>query len=557
MIDAAIERELAALGPDGEALRTVTVPSDVEAALADRLDELEALGPATESARTPISLGEDLTGAEQDAVTMDLATAIAAAARNNLSTQIAAMTPAINREDLIDAEAAFDAVLYSSLDHTKTDEPQTVPVLNGIPLGTPFRASDSTRFETGVRKRFRPGTEVSLSYDLTRGQNNAPGIGLQPDPAYTAAARLGITQPLLRGFGEAVNTATIRLAGNAESRAMSDLRTNLLELAEQTESVYWDLVFAWRNLEIRQWLVDVGDVVRRNLGDRLNFDTKPAEYSDAVARVEQRKGDVIRARRAVRSASDKLKILVNDPSLTIGSEAVLRPADAFSDQPINYDLREAIVTALHRRPEIAQAILDIDDAAIRETLADDARRPQLNLSAQVAYFGIDADSGGAVANVLDDQFVDYILGLTFERPIGNRGPEALYRKSRLQRTQSLLAYRRTVQAVVLDVKAALRDMITSYDLIQATRSFRVAQAENLRTLEAEEPLRGMTPEFLNLKFQRQEGLATARQQELQALANFDKSLSSLYRAMGNGLEMHGISVEVVDTLEATPDGPDH
>ncbi len=553
VIDAAIERELATLSKDAPALRTPLVAGDVEETLASRRDELEAIGPATEAARTPISLGDDLTGSAQTLVRMDLATAIAAAARNNLGTQIAAMEPAINREDVIDAEAAFDVVLFGGYNHAKTDEPQTVPVLNGIPLGIPFRASDSDRFETGVRKRFRQGAEVTLSTDLTRTQNNAPGIALSPDPSYIMAGRLGVTQPLMRGFGRDVNTATIRLAGNAESRAMAELRTNLLSLTEETESAYWDLVLAWLNLEIRQWLVNVGEVVRRNLGDRLDFDTKPAEYSDAVARVEQRKGDVIRARRAIRGASDRLKVLINDPDLTIGSEAVLHPVGRFFDQPIKYDLREAIVTALERRPEIEQAILAIDDASIRELLANDARRPLLNLTAQVAYFGIDEDGDGAFENSLDDQFVDYILGLTFERQIANRGPDALYRKSRLQRAQSLLGYRQAVQAVVLDVKAALRDMITNYDLIQASRSFRVAQAENLRTLEAEEPLRGLTPEFLNLKFQRQEGLATARSLELLALANFDKSLAALYHAMGNGLEMHGIKVEVIDTRDASGD----
>ena len=44
------------------------------------------------------------------------------------------------------------------------------------------------------------------------------------------------------------------------------------------------LVFQWQVLEIRQWLVDVGDVVRKNLGDRLDFDTKPAERRRALAR---------------------------------------------------------------------------------------------------------------------------------------------------------------------------------------------------------------------------------------------------------------------------------
>jgi outer membrane protein TolC len=108
----------------------------------------------------------------------------------------------------------------------------------------------------------------------------------------------------------------------------------------------------------------------------------------------------------------------------------------------------------------------------------------------------------------------------------------------------VVGYQQSVQGVVLDVKTALRDVITDYDLIMATRSLRVAQAENLRTLLVEEEtMAGLTPEFLNLKFQRQERLALARTQEVAALANYDKSVASLYRAMGTSLIMKGIEVE--------------
>ena len=110
----------------------------------------------------------------------------------------------------------------------------------------------------------------------------------------------------------------------------------------------------------------------------------------------------------------------------------------------------------------------------------------------------------------------------------------------------MLAYRQTIKQVVLDVKSALRDVVTNYELIEATRSFRVAQAENLRALLVEEEmLRGLTPEFLNLKYQRQDTLATARRQELEALADFDTALSRLARALGTSLSEHGIEIEIV------------
>jgi outer membrane protein TolC len=289
----------------------------------------------------------------------------------------------------------------------------------------------------------------------------------------------------------------------------------------------------------------VGVQVRDTLAGRRELDITLAEYADAVARVEQRRADVIRVRRQVRAASDALRLLINDPQMTISSEAVLYPLDQTIEAPISYNLREAILTAIDNRPEIQQAALGIQDATIRERVTGNERLPLLNLSAQMAYSGLDDNAGGAYDNLGGGDFIDYVLGLAFEYPLGNRAAEARHRAAGLQRTATVLGYQRAVQDVILDVKSALRDVITNYELILATRSFRVAQAENLRTLLVEEQtLAGLTPEFLNLKFTRQETLAQAQRQEVQSLVNFDKSVAALYRAMGIGLAMKKINVEV-------------
>ena len=194
-------------------------------------------------------------------------------------------------------------------------------------------------------------------------------------------------------------------------------------------------------------------------------------------------------------------------------------------------------------------MLSISDAQIRQHLADNLRLPLLNLSAQIAYFGLDDDTGTSYQNLNDGDYIDYVFGLNFEVPLGNRAAEAEFQRSRLQRTASLVNYWRTVQFVVRNVKNALRDVVTNYELIQARRSFRIAQAENLRTLLVEEEtMAGLTPEFLNLKFQRQNGLAVARSLEIRALANFDQAVAEFYHAMGIGLEMKQIEIELVDPM---------
>ncbi len=555
-IDAAVDREISALADANvdEPLALSRVPNPVEEALSARREELEKIGPYDRAQHDAFDIGPGLLGSNGTNGTVSLALdeAVATAVRNNFGVRNARLGPAISEADRIVAEAAFDYVLFGSAQFTKTDQPSTVPVIGGIPIGTPFTASEAWRFETGVRRRIAStGGEVSLSTDVNRFVNRAPGISFSPDPAITSAVRLRLTQPLLRGFGSDVNRAEIRIAVNAQGRAVEVLRSDLLTTIAEAEQAYWNLVFAWEDVAIQQWLVDLGTEVRQIVKGRQGLDANTAELADAIATVETRKANVIRARRTLRAASDALKVILNDPELNVASEAVIQPSDNPPGSPIDYSLRDAITTAMMHRPEIRQAILNIEDAGIRQILADNARLPLLNLSAEMAYFGLDDEVDNSFGDLNEGQFIDYIVGINFEQAIGNRAADAAYRQSRLQRSQSLIAYRQAVQNVILDVKNALRDVVTNYELIGATRSSRIAQAENLRQLR----IRGVTtddlnPAFLDLRFRQQESLAAARQQELQAQVNFDQSLASLYRAIGVSLDMRGINVDITEIQEA-------
>ena len=552
IIDESLANELAgnvaSVPPAADAEPPVPLGENVLETLSPRRAELDALSPVPPGQPLRADVGLDLTGAATQSVGVMLSAAIESAVNRNLAVQAARLQPRISAEELIAAEAVFDFILFANADWAWTDQPQPTPVIMGNLLGTPFNRSQSQRFETGISKRFEPGTEFFISTDLTRFRNQSPGITFFPDPAYTAAMRVGVNQPLMRGFGVDVNTAFIRLAENEDERTAQQYELELLNLVARTENAYWELDASWRELAIAEWLVQVGVEVRDVMARRQEFDTRPAQYSDAVASVEQRQAEVIRRRRAVRAASDALKFIINDPSMPIASEVVLKPLDEPGDAPIAFDLREAIVTAVDPitgRPDIRQAALEIDDATIRQVVADNERLPLLDVSAQAAFYGLDDEFDDAYSEAGGGDFIDYLFGLVFKWPIGNRAAEANYSAARLRRSAATLNYQRTVQVAILDVKNALRDVATNWELITATRSFRVAQAENLRTLLVEEEfLAGLTPEFLNLKFQRQETLAQARLQEVRAIADFNQSVAALYRAMGTGLRMRQITVQV-------------
>ena len=337
----------------------------------------------------------------------------------------------------------------------------------------------------------------------------------------------------MKGRGATVNRADIHLAENERDRAEQRLKGEMLRVIATTESAYWDLVLARRTLLIQQRLVEEGRKVRDVLEARQTFDARQAEYSDAVATVKQREASLIRARRLVKMASDQLKAVMYDPAFPLEGEVLLEPEPFIDAEPMIIRLGPAIRTAVCERPEVREAVLSIDDADVRQKVARNFLMPTLDLSGSVYLAGMDRTFDDSLETTSKDGFADYLVGLAFEFPLGNRTARADRERARLERDRAAIALKRVVTDVILDVKIALREVQTTWELIGATRTSRLAATENLRALLVEEQEnRKLTPEFLNLKFERQNRLASAQLQEAAALADYQRALAEYHRALG-------------------------
>jgi HAE1 family hydrophobic/amphiphilic exporter-1 len=559
-VDTALAREIGSLpapkaGEDG--LRTPPESTfAVESALANRREELDRIGPQWQKADVSLDVGPTLTGEDPSAVRLSLKTAIQTAVRNNLGVQAARLEEGITQARIEQAESAFDATFFASTNFNRSTQP-TVGIVFPGPGGPTQIIPDvddsrSWAFETGIRQRTVTGGGFEVAFG--GGSNEQwPSDLYDPNPAMSSAVRLGLTQPLLRGFGSDVNEAQIRLARNADRAALQQLRARLLATVAEVEGAYWQVVLSRQNLIIAEWLVAAGVEVRDVLAKRRQYDATLAEYANAVATVEQRKANVIQARLALAQVTNTLKLLVNSPDLPVGAETVVVPVDLPVSAPVRYSLREGVVTAVANSPTVLQALLGIDNASIQSIVADNQRLPQLDLNAQLSYFGLDSGFEDSVSQLGSGDFVDYLVGATFSQLIGNRYGESLYREARLERSRSVIQYRQAVQGATVDVKNRLLEVVANYELIEQTRATRLAQAENLRALEVtEKTLAALTPEFLQLKFQTQNALALAQQSAAAALVNYNVSLARLWQAMGTGLEMNRIEIETADPGAGRP-----
>jgi len=520
----------------------------------ERIEELDQMaGPGAYDLSQAPAIGSNLRGEPSDILPISLGEAIRSAVESNLDIQTARLNPALGRQQLLAAQAAFDWTLFADATYSRVHEPQAVPVLNGVALGSSVTKSDAYNFDVGLRKQLTTGGAIEINQNLLITENKTPGFNFSPDPSRRAQLSLTLNQPLLRGFGADASLAEIRLADSQRRSDARRLERDLLLLIDETANAYWDLALAHYTLMVNRRLLDRGIDTRDVLEGRLDFDVKPAEYSDAVARVESRKADLMRTENRLRLASDRLKQLINDGRFPVSGEAVLVTSDLPTDQPIAFDLVDSLNTALGSRPEIEITLNEIEDAAIREQFAQDAKLPQLDFTFQVGLNGLDDTAAEAFEEQGEADLVNYTMGLAFEQAIGNNEAEAIFRLRRLERLQSVIAHRTAVQQVIVEVKAALRNVETNYRLIEQTRASRLAASENLRTLEVEEETtRAMTPSFLDLKLTRQEALARAELEEAAALTDYVSSIEDLNSAMGVALERHGLGL-VIPTEEELDD----
>ena len=554
------QRELAEARQSPQAAPPAKVPDRLGFS-DDRLRELDSISGVGSYGSIKPPLGPDLLGRATKTVGLSLQQAITRAIRHNLSAQLARLDDSATQSDIVAAQALFDWTFFADASFQIVDRPSVVPIIGSVPIGTGFNRNRTLNFDAGLRRQLTTGGRVQLQQTLNIFNNQSLGRRLAPDPSRTTRLDLSIDQPLLRGFGSDVTLAQVRLSRNLDRATLEALRATLITTATETERAYWNLVRASRDAQIQAKLLARGIKTRDVLADRLSFDVHPAEYSDAVAQVEDRRANLIRALNTLRKSSDDLKVLLNDPEFPVGAEDVLLPVDEPTDAALGVSLLDSLETAFAQRPDVQQAILAIDDATIRETVADNARLPRLDLRLAASLSGQDNSATGSFANLGSAKFVDSLAGLTFEQPLGNRAAEAGFRRARLQRMRSVVAYRATVQRAVADVKAAMRDIATNHQLIGQTRIARLAAAENVRTLLVEEKnLRGLTPDFLDLKLRRQEALATAESAEIRALVEYNIAIADLFGAAGSTLERNGVRIrapefENLPTPAPTPTNP--
>ncbi|WP_005037616.1 TolC family protein [Holophaga foetida] len=471
---------------------------------------------------------------------LSLRDAIHASLLNNLQVQIAKETREFSgaANELI-ARGAFDWNLTGSLSlsHIESTSTSLASKTQNI-LATTESTTNSHAFTAGISKPFEWGGSFSASYSPS--YSNTSGVytyggstdSFSSSVPYSGTFSATYTQSLLKGFGRDVTGANLIVAQKGTLIADYAYQKAIIDLVASTESAYWDVVYALRNLENKQQALALAQKQLKENRIRVEVGTlAPIEVTSAEATVALREQEIISAEVQVLNAKDALIRMLYPQGERPGN---VEPTDAPTLGHLSLDEASAIKMALERRVELKSAQLDLESKQVLERAALNRTKPQLDAFA--TYSG-GSDNYGSIGPVNADltgmKNPGYIVGLQFSMSLANHAAKGALSQARASARSSELSRRDQELAIILEVRQTIRNVEAAEKTVKASEKTRVYREKDLDA-EQKKFDNGMSTNFLVLS--KQNDLDSAKATEVQSQISYAKAVTAFEKSIGNLLE---------------------
>lgn len=376
----------------------------------------------------------------------------------------------------------------------------------------------------GVSKRFTTGTEMEVEWSNNRFDTDAAGFTL--NPSYGSTVSVGLSQPLLRGWGTEIQTAPVTAAEieyTASTYLVDDVAADLAALVKQG---YWNLVFAWQDIEVKRLSVTLAQRLLEETIAKIDAGKlAEVEVYQPQSEVTRREEDLITAERAIGVADDELKLLLN----TSNWVTPFSPVDLPYTEPIELSPQEILNSALSNRPDIKAANMEIDAARIREKVAEDNLRPDLSLVGRLGYGGTDDGYGNALDSAISDPDTSWQVGFNLSVPLDNSAAKGSLQQARARHIKAQTNTQLLRLRVTKSVRTTVRDVELAIKAMEATRKTSLASQKRLEAEQAKfDAGRSTTLDVLIA----QEAYSQALSQENRTNIFYAQTLAELDRIQG-------------------------
>lgn len=371
--------------------------------------------------------------------------------------------------------------------------------------GADARATDDTSSVGAgvtVEKKFAPGPVAALSPRITRFDDD------DDSEAYSGEFGISLILPLLRGFGSEINLNSVRTAEYSLRTAHRSHYLVKVNIVIEAVSATYDIVEQGELVRLYQDQTKSfqGHVVMAKAREKIGLAT-PIDVYRAEIQLKDAQDNLTRAREALRSAGDRLKIVLAAPL-----EQAIQVVAPVDYQPLDVTLEEAVAAALQNRVELKQIDDQIEEARRASRVAKNNLLPQLDLVANYTRSGSDDTFSRSVR--LNEDF--WSINLTSTTDWSRTAEKAAYQQALLAvKTDELNRWTR-IDGIKREVrqnfdsllKAAERMQIRKEQINQASGKLALAEikfgygmANNFDVIEAQTELQTARVNLLAAKIE--------------------------------------------------------
>jgi outer membrane protein len=366
-------------------------------------------------------------------------------------------------------------------------------------------------------------------------------------PQLQSAVSFNYTQPLLRNLKIDKVRQLVQASGKSRDLSNIQLEGVIVLTTRNVKNAYWDLTYAINNLAAQRQSLELAQRSFRDNQRRVEVGTMaPIDIIQAQAEVALNEQNVIVAEAAIKQAQDRLRVLIFDPDMRDFWSTEIDPTDVAPFQEQRIDVDEAVRAALDKRADLSQAKNSVEQSDINIRFFRNDLLPDVNASvnyvstgvggiqlSQVDPFSIatgtvpvrnviaDRGFGSVLGDVLQSAYPNWTVGVSVSYPLGTSTAQANMARARLQYQQAQTQVKNLQLQVALQVRDVARQVGTNQQRVRSARSSRELQEKKLEAEEKKQAA-GMSSTFLVIQAQRD--LALARTVEIQAIADYNKSL---------------------------------
>jgi len=416
-----------------------------------------------------------------------------------------------------------------------------------------FNNNSSNQFPSAWNTNF----EVGFQHPLLQGN------GISFNRIAGPSSNLGLLSS--RGFGGANGVLLARINSDV---TLADFEAGVRRLVSDVENSYWDLYFAYRELDARKAGRDSALETWRRIyalyvegaigGDAAKEALAREQYYLFRGSVENALSGVagggtqsgsgtgaglFRGAGGVYARESNLRLLMG---LAPTDGRLIRPIDEPTTARVEYDWNEVLPEALCRRVELRRQRWIVKRQELILLASRNFLQPRFDLAATYRWRGFGDDfwstNGGtqysnAMADLFGGQNQEWQAGGIFSMPIGFRQALAGVRNSELA-----LARERTVLVeqelqVAHDLSGAIREVHRAYQLAETNFNRRVAAQRQVEAVSEAYRVNSIT---LDVLLDAQRRLAEAETEYYRSLVEYMLAIKSVEFERGSLLDYNGI-----------------